>query len=389
MPVVISEYGVPSSRGNAHVQPQGWNHGGHSEAAQAAIDARLTRDIHAAGAAGAGLFALIDEWFKKNWIVIDFEQPLERNRLWLNALDAEQNYGLIAMRAGARDSAITIDGAGSDWRARGRWYAAPNDSALPAPLRLRELRVTHDEAYVYLRLTVGAIDWARGRYLIGISTIGDSLGDWQLPYTGTRSPVGLEFVVDLADPADSRVLVDSPYNLYKRVPITGSRPPVTIVRVQPAVPQRAERGWAIRYAVGGDEPPPPGARRDRLSGTDLRSQSAPLRAAAGDDARRLVRRPDLRDDRAPGSVGRVARPRSLVARRPSGKPCGEGSGRHDHSGLPIRGPELRSARSVAARRCPSARRETGRIRHRSVVAVAGVGTADVARRPEAALPCHA
>jgi tetratricopeptide (TPR) repeat protein len=228
MPVVISEYGVPSSRGNAHMQPQGWNHGGHSESDQARIDARLTRDIHAAGAAGAGLFALIDEWFKKNWVVIDFEQPLERNRLWLNALDAEQNYGVIAMRAGSRDSVITIDGAGDDWRDRGRWYVAPNDTTLPVALRLRDFRVIHDEAYVYLRLLVGAIDWSRGRYLVGISTIGDSLGDSRLPYTGLRSPAGLEFVVDLRGPEDSRLLVDSPYNLYKRVPIRGSQAAATI-----------------------------------------------------------------------------------------------------------------------------------------------------------------
>jgi len=116
MPVLISEYGVPSSRGMAHWQPQGWHHGGHDERGQAEVDARLTRDIHAAGAAGAVLFAAIDEWFKKNWLVIDFEQPLERNRLWLNALDAEQNYGVIAMRPGRRDSAITIDGKSDDWR---------------------------------------------------------------------------------------------------------------------------------------------------------------------------------------------------------------------------------------------------------------------------------
>ena len=122
MPVMISEYGVPSSRGNAHVQPQGWNHGGHSEAEQAEIDARLTRDIHASGAAGAVLFEMIDEWFKKNWIVIDFEQPLERNRLWLNPLDAEQNYGIIAMRAGPKETAITIDGAPGDWGARGHHW---------------------------------------------------------------------------------------------------------------------------------------------------------------------------------------------------------------------------------------------------------------------------
>jgi hypothetical protein len=228
MPVVISEYGVPSSRGTAHIQPQGWNHGGHSEQQQAAINARLTRDIYNAGAAGAGLFALIDEWFKKNWVVIDFEQPLERNRLWLNALDAEQNYGVIAMRPGARDSAITIDGRGDEWRDRGHWYVGAADTRLPAPLRLQEFRVTHDEGYVYLRLTVGAIDWSQGRYLVGISTVGDSEGDPRLPYTGSRSPVGLEFVLDLRGPDDSQLLVDRPYNLYKRAVIRGSRPTETM-----------------------------------------------------------------------------------------------------------------------------------------------------------------
>jgi hypothetical protein len=222
MPVVISEVGVPSSRGNAHRQPQGWDHGGHDEVAKGAIDARLVRDIHAADAAGVGLFALLDEWFKKNWLVIDFEQPGERNRLWFNALDAEQNYGLIALRPGAREDVITIDGHGAEWRDRGRWYEAAPDTALPAPLRLHALRVTHDEGWVYLRLDVGAIDWARGRYLVGISTVADSTGDRQLPRTGTRAPVGLEFVLDLQGPQEAMLLVDEPYTLYKRLPVRGS-----------------------------------------------------------------------------------------------------------------------------------------------------------------------
>ena len=227
MPVVISEYGVPSSRGNAHLQPQGWHHGGHDETAQGAINARLTRDIHAAGAAGAGLFAFIDEWFKKNWLVTDFELPAERNRLWLNALDPEQHYGVIAMRAGDRDSAMTIDGRREDWAARTPLYRRAADApAVDAPLRLDALWVHHDEAYVYLRLDVGAIDWARGRYVIGVDTWDAALGDSRLPYTRTRSPVGLEFVLDLHGPEGSHLLVDSPYTLYRDEPIRGSRPRV-------------------------------------------------------------------------------------------------------------------------------------------------------------------
>ena len=223
MPVVISEYGVPSSRGRAHVQPQGWNHGGLSEADQAHIDARLTRDIYAAGAAGAGLFALIDEWFKKNWLVIEFENPLDRKRMWLNPLDAEENYGVLAMRAGAKGASPVIDGDTADWRGRPPLYSAPAPVAA-APLRLKSFRVAQDEAYVYLRLDVGKIDWTRAHYQIGIDTYRRDLGDTRLPNTSSRSPVGLEFVIDLAGPAASQVFVDHPYNLYKPVRIPGSKP---------------------------------------------------------------------------------------------------------------------------------------------------------------------
>ena len=224
MPVLISEYGVPSSRGIAHLQPQGWHHGGHSETEQAEINARLTRDIYASGAAGAGLFSLIDEWFKKNWTVIDFEYPAERNRLWLNPLDAEQNYGVVAMRAGRKDSAIVIDGHGEDWKGRPALYEGRRDQPLSPALRLQRFSVASDEAYVYLRLDVGAIDWSKANYLIGIDTHARTLGDFLLPYTRTRSPVGLEFVVDLHGPEGSHLLVDHPYNLYRDEPITGSAP---------------------------------------------------------------------------------------------------------------------------------------------------------------------
>ena len=225
MPVVISEYGVPSSRGLAHVQPQGWNHGGLTEQQQALANARLTGDIHAAGAAGAGLFALIDEWFKKNWIVVDFELPAERKRLWFNPLDAEENYGVIAMRAGAKESHMVIDGDTADWRGVAPLYEATSARGQD-PLALRALRVTHDEAYVYLRLDVGAIDWSRAHYQIGIDSYKEALGDTRLPNTGSRSPVGLEFVLDIGGPGATQLLVDHPYNPYRPVTIPGSRPAV-------------------------------------------------------------------------------------------------------------------------------------------------------------------
>ena len=224
MPVVISEYGVPSSRGIGHFQPQGWTHGGLTEEQQATANARLTRDIYASGAAGAGLFALIDEWFKKNWIAIDFEVPADRKRLWLNPLDAEENYGVIAMRAGRKGSGITIDGDTADWRGRPLLYRS-QPASVPASLQLKSLRVAQDEAYVYLRLDVGRIDWSRAHYQIGIDTYKRNLGDTRLPHSGSRSPVGLEFVLDIGGPGETQLLVDHPYNPYTPVSIPGSKPP--------------------------------------------------------------------------------------------------------------------------------------------------------------------
>src|SRR3989454_6582409 len=56
-PLLIAEYGVPSSRGVSHLQTDGLGHGGHDEREMAEIDARLTREVRAAGGGGGGLFA--------------------------------------------------------------------------------------------------------------------------------------------------------------------------------------------------------------------------------------------------------------------------------------------------------------------------------------------
>ncbi|WP_038046046.1 tetratricopeptide repeat protein [Thermus caliditerrae] len=96
--VLIGEIGLPTSRGIAHFQPQGWHHGGHSENAQAEGVARLTQEVEAAQLAGSLVFSLMDEWFKRNWLFMDWETP-GRDPFWHNLLDPEENYGLLAATA--------------------------------------------------------------------------------------------------------------------------------------------------------------------------------------------------------------------------------------------------------------------------------------------------
>ncbi len=249
LPILIGEFGVPSSRGLSHFHPQGWSHGGHSERDQAQIDATLMRDIHEAGMAGGVVFALLDEWFKRNWLVAEFEVPADRNPFWLNALDPEQNYGILAARPGASGWKVTIDGRGEDWETipplmtragapAGAGFAAVGVTAAGAtaagPERpvgdghdaaraIRGLRVASDEAYLYVRLDVDDLDvdddgrpeWNRTAYLIGFDTYDERLGDHRLPLRDPlRSPVGLEFCAILDGPGTARLLVDTPYDIH-------------------------------------------------------------------------------------------------------------------------------------------------------------------------------
>ena len=205
-PVVISEFGVPSSRLVAHWQAQGMTHGGQTEQEQGEQDARLFRNIHDAGCAGGMLFAWIDEWFKKNWLVIEYEVPLDRKPLWYNVLDAEENYGLIAYRPGSPAAAIQIDGRAKDWLAVPDYL---NGSDL-------KLKVLADEGWLHLGLFFkGPLpDWTREGFAVALDTHDRSQGDHRLPWgLGLRSEAGLEFMVRFQG-SQSAVYVDAPYDLY-------------------------------------------------------------------------------------------------------------------------------------------------------------------------------
>ena len=201
-PVLIAEFGVPSSRIAAHWQPQGLTHGGQNEREQGAQDARLQRDIHEAGCAGGVLFAWIDEWFKKNWLTLPFEGPLDRKPLWYSPMDAEENYGLIAYRPGARGPSIHIDGKAGDW------------ARIPAYLEDRglTLKALADEGWLHLAVFLpGPLDLTKQAVLVGLDTLDPRRGSHRLPWTGLRSEAGLEVAVLFQGPGRTGVFVDAPY----------------------------------------------------------------------------------------------------------------------------------------------------------------------------------
>lgn len=204
MAVLVSEYGLPASIGSAHFQPQGWHHGGNTEARVAEVDARLTHEIADAGMAGGIVFEWIDEWFKKTWNTEPFESPRERDRLWYNRMDAEEHYGMLAAEPLSPLGGERLQDRMNAWRAVRPLYVTA-DSVV--------MRASGDEAYLRVLVEFGAR--APQELMIGFDVLDSLRGEFRWPdKVGARLPVGVEFVLK-ASSEYARLLVHQAYNPVK------------------------------------------------------------------------------------------------------------------------------------------------------------------------------
>ena len=196
VPVLISEFGVPSAFGAAHVGPRGRDQGGHSEREAMAIDAEMMRIIHDEGLAGGFLFAFADEWFKFTWNTVELIIPADRRPLWHDQLTNEQHFGLVATDTGLADR-LRLGDPYADWIADTRTIYESRDD-------IREIRVAHDEAFLYLRVLFdGTVPDA---VTLGFDVL-PGRGAGGLPGSVGTQP-GAEIAVELSDGgAAGRVLI--------------------------------------------------------------------------------------------------------------------------------------------------------------------------------------
>lgn len=177
MPVMVTEFGVPSSLGSAHAGPLGRDQGGHTEQQAMRTDAELLRLIASLGLAGGLVFEWTDEWFKVTWNTQRRHVPADRRQLWHDPLTNEQYFGLLA----------TDPVGGPDARPR-----TVHDGG--------GLRVdaSSDESWVHLRITLPAAPDAP--VAIGFDVVPG--GAERLP--GSRRRDGTSDFAVVVDPATGR-----------------------------------------------------------------------------------------------------------------------------------------------------------------------------------------
>jgi len=192
-PALVAEFGLATGMGLAHYSPDGYNHGGMSEVEQGRGIVRMMEAIQREGYMGGVIFEWMDEWAKKTWIDEGLMIPYERHVLWHNAVDPEQNYGILAQEATQpKKTAYTLQGSGL----------------------VDELRMKANESYLYLEIKAdGKVDLSRQKWLIGLDTYERTRGDFRFPGGGgLKTPTGMEFMISLQSGNRGTLQVIPSYN---------------------------------------------------------------------------------------------------------------------------------------------------------------------------------
>ncbi|ODA43319.1 hypothetical protein THER_1961 [Thermodesulfovibrio sp. N1] len=211
-PLVVAEFGIPTSRASAHWHSQGWTHGGKNEIEQANILLQMIDDIKKAQYAGYVIFSWTDEWFKVNWLFMKYYMPRDRKPLWFNLQDPEENYGLFEVYPGYPKKIVSLEGNLEEWEEA--FIAHEKTKPIKRAGEIKSVRLTHDEGFLYILIeALEEVDFKRVNFLVGIDTGHQEYGEFSFPLgIDLRSPVGLKFLVHFAGKDISRLLIASSYN---------------------------------------------------------------------------------------------------------------------------------------------------------------------------------
>lgn len=202
VPVLVSEFGIPASRGKAHENViSGFNQGNIDEKTQGEMDSKMMQDIYDENYAGGIVFTWQDEWFKRTWNTMDLDLP-DRRPFWSNTQTNEQQFGLMAFDTGKEQSKCYIDGDISDWKEDKPFIEDENG----------KLYMKSDEKYIYFLTEVKQYN-SINKVIIPIDSIGNqgnsNFAQYNIPLTRPS-----DFIIVIDGKENSRIIVDSYYDPY-------------------------------------------------------------------------------------------------------------------------------------------------------------------------------
>ena len=203
MPVVIAEFGVPSSRGMTSYEQNrslGRDQGGLNEQQQGKALVSMFKDIETSGCAGGIVSSWQDEWYRRTWNTIP-TVDLDYSAYWSDYQTNEQSFGLLSFDPGKGRSICYVDGDKRDW----------SDEDLVAEQNGCRLSMKYDLKFLYFLVEKQDLQLLTDRLLIPIDTTPKS-GATEAINLGIAMSEPADFVLELNGLNDSRLWVQKRYD---------------------------------------------------------------------------------------------------------------------------------------------------------------------------------
>lgn len=202
VPIIVAEFGIPTSRGMGHESVMGYNQGMVDETAQGAMLIDMLGSIENAKYAGGIVFTWQDEWFKRTWnnVMLDIA---DRRPYWSNIQTTEQCFGLLAFDPGKESMAAYVDGDVSEWK----------NTQPTVTTGQGKLYIKSDERYLYIMLDAGNYDFEKDTLLIPINTIADQ-GNLKAAQYNAEFDTAADFLIYINGKDNSHIYVDRYYDAF-------------------------------------------------------------------------------------------------------------------------------------------------------------------------------
>ncbi|MDC7291243.1 hypothetical protein NXH76_25995 [Blautia schinkii] len=206
MPVVISEFGVPTSRGRAQSDVNTERSQGYmSEEEQGEALVQSYRDIKKAGCAGAVIFSWQDEWFKRTWNTMA-NVDLSYTAYWSDFQTNEQFFGLLTFDPGKEKSICYVDGDVAEWKKEN--VISKNGEY--------ELSMMYDEKFLYFRIYKEGLDFENKKLYIPVDVTPKS-GSYYADREDVKFERPTDFLIVSNGKNNSKVFVQKRYDAFTAV----------------------------------------------------------------------------------------------------------------------------------------------------------------------------
>lgn len=202
IPIIVGEFGIPTSRGLTHKSLMGYNQGQVDETDQGAMLLDMFNSMNEENYAGGFIFTWQDEWFKRTWNTVNYDLA-SRRPFWSNIQTSEQNFGILAFDPGANKTICNIDGDITEWT---------NDTPI-INTEKSKLYIKSDERYMYIMADVANYNFDNDTLVIPIDTKPNQ-GNTSMKNTNAIFDKPAEFVISINGKNNSRIVVDSYYNAF-------------------------------------------------------------------------------------------------------------------------------------------------------------------------------